>query len=58
MVSPPNRSDIFRGEGSDADVLVASAKAYVNAINLMQFCEHNRADLEADNNEDVGNAPI
>jgi len=30
-----NTADVFRGEGADNDVLVASAKAYINAINRL-----------------------
>lgn len=56
VVSPQDRPDLYRGEGSDADVLVASAKAYVNALNLMNFCEHNR--IEHREKLKVGNAPI
>lgn len=30
-----NTADVYRGEGADNDVLVASAKAYINAINRL-----------------------
>lgn len=33
-------ADIFRGEGADNDVLVASAKAYVNAINKLMSAKN------------------
>lgn len=56
VVSAPGGDERYRGEGSDSDILVASAKAYVNALNLMLFCEHNRANLQEDRR--VGNAPI
>lgn len=58
QVSPPGRTDLFRGEGSDSDVLVASAKAYVNACNLMLFCEHNRKQMQSSGKTDLSNAPI
>ena len=37
IVSPEGRNDVYRGEGSDSDILVASAKACVGAHHRFVF---------------------
>jgi len=43
-------ADVFRGEGADNDVLVASAKAYVNAINKLMSAKIRQNQAQAANN--------
>jgi len=40
-------ADVFRGEGADNDVLVASAKAYINAINKLMSAKNRQFQIQS-----------